>query len=74
MVHPRGPQAKLKAVISIMTKLIMTLPKVELTSLPGIPKHPTMKILAIIIKVVVNSNGLLGILFAHSTAANTTTT
>lgn len=72
-VQASGPQAKLKAVISMITKLIMTFPNVGLTSPPGRPRHPIMKILAVIIKVVVKSSGRRGILLAHSTAAKTVT-
>lgn len=73
IVQPRGPHAKLKAVISMMTNDMMTLPKVGLTSPPGIPKQPTMKIEMVMIAVVVSKSGRRGILLAKSTAMKTVT-
>lgn len=70
-----GPQAKLKAVISIMMNAKITFPYVGVGVPPfGIPRQPTRKMDTIIMPVVVRRRGLLGSLFAHSTAANTTTT
>ena len=74
IAHPNGPQAKLNAAISIITKLMMTLPNVWLGVPPGIPRHPTTKMEIVIIPVVIISSGRLGILFASNTAAKTTKT
>jgi hypothetical protein len=74
IVQPRGPHAKLKAVISMMTNEMMTLPLVPLTSPPGIPRQPTMNILTIMTSVVDSRSGRRGILLEQSTAANTVTT